>query len=209
VTCANDSIDGGANDGFQLRDLSQMNIKNKYFPPISIPYTGTATSENNPVDFVNRALGWSALLSTAGDLDHAWIQHWSHNFAAKMGRTKAILHLCYGLQCLTPNSQNFLIEYSRDAENTMKPTGRIFLRDVVDMKLHTDWVRTLLRCANDNSSLNTFFDVGTKPMDSKLYDILQFEATNVSPKPNRIPEPKRMLIQDNETFENLLDPRGE
>jgi hypothetical protein len=182
-----------------------MDIRHKYFPPISIPYTGTGVNEKNPVDFVNRVPGWSALLSTAGNLDNGWIQNWSLNFAAKMGRTKAILHLCYGLQCLTPNSQNFLIEYL--LKDTMEPTGRIFLRDVIDMKLHTDWVRTLLRCATDNSSLATFFDVNVKPMDSKLYDILRFEATTFSPKPTKSAE-KRMLIQDTETFENLMDPTG-
>ena len=203
MTCTNVDIDGGANDGFQLRDLSQMNPKNKYFPPISIPYVGPMANATTPVDFVTRVSGWSALLSIDGNLDNAWIHHWSQNFAAKMGRTKAILHLCYGLQCLTPNSQNFLLEYSEK----MEPTGGIFLRDVIDMKLHTDWVRTLMGCAESESSLKTF-KVGVKHMDSRLYNLLHFEATTLSPKPTKVAGAQRMLIQDAETFGNLMDPTG-
>jgi hypothetical protein len=141
-------------------------------------------------------------LQTNADLDNIWIQYWSQHFAANMGRTKAILHLCYGLQCLTPNSQNFILEFT----GNMVPTGKIFLHDVVHMKLHTDWVRTLLGCAEPNSSLRTFFDVGMEYIDPRLYNLLKFESGMLTPKPTK--ELQRMLIQDNEIFENSLDPMG-
>jgi hypothetical protein len=177
-----------------------MDINNKYFPLISIPYVGPM-SHDTPVDFVKRVPGWSALLRTNGDLDDNWIQYWSQHFASRMGRTKAILHLCYGLQCLTPNSQNFLLEYTAN----MVPTGKVFLRDVLDMRLHTDWVRTLLGCSKPDSSLTSFFDVDIKHMDSRLYDLLKFQAIDTpSPKPTN--GPPRKLVQDNETFANLMGP---
>jgi hypothetical protein len=204
VTCTNAAIDGGANDGFQLRDLRQLNVNNNYFPYLSIPYVGRK-DVNTPIEFTTKVPGWSALLpNTNADLDNHWIHYWSREYAANVGRAKAILHLCYGLQCLTPNCQNFLLEYT----NKMESTGKVVLRDVLDMKLHTDWVRTLLG-GEANSSLKTFLGVNVEHMDHRLYELLKFEARTPSPKLTRGKKnPERTLIQDTETFENLMDPTG-
>ena len=64
-----------------------------------------------------------------------WGNFWSDAFASGIGRAKAVLHLVYGLQPLTPNSQNVLLEFESD---TLEPTPRVVARDVLDMKFHSD-----------------------------------------------------------------------
>jgi hypothetical protein len=199
VLCTNKDIDKGVYDGFQLRDLRHLDPKKRYFPPFSIPYVGPTANTNAPVDFVNRVTGWSSLGSKVHpDGDAPWISFWSRNFARAIGEAKAALHLCYGLQGLTPNSQNFLLEF----DQTMAPTGKVVVRDVLDMKLHSDWVYTVLGPSLERKSLVRFFD---RFMDSRLYQILKYEIDSVSritPGDNT-----RRMVQDSETFADVMKPR--
>ncbi|KAJ7241354.1 hypothetical protein B0H12DRAFT_45681 [Mycena haematopus] len=142
VTCTDATIDGGSGDGFQLRDLSRLNGAAYYFPPLSIPYVGRSEPfvQAHPVNFDIRSDYFAGL---AGDLTKApfWADFWAGEFASRIGQAKAVLHLVYGLQPLTPNAQNFLLEFP---DKTMEATGRVVVRDILDMKLHSDWVATVL-----------------------------------------------------------------
>lgn len=115
-----------AGDGFQVRDLRGLKSEMIYFPPISIPF----------VDTELKALKkrYETLTGPDTTAAKAWIEFWTSRFAQNIGRAKALLLLRYGLQSLTPNAQNFLIELKPD----LKPTGRVVLRDVGDFLLHRE-----------------------------------------------------------------------
>ncbi len=113
-------------DGFQVRDLSALRRDHVYVPALSIPYIG-ALATGAP-DLTTMAPRW-ANRDTA-----AWTTFWRDNYAATLGRAKALLLLRYGLQLATPNGQNFLIELRGD----LTPTGRLVLRDLGDASLHTE-----------------------------------------------------------------------
>jgi hypothetical protein len=196
VLCTNKLIDNGKYDGFQLRDLRGLDSHMKYFPPFSIPYVGK--SNTGAIDFVNRAAGWSSLASDLPLEKDPWVAFWSEHFAAKVGKTKAALHLCYGLQGLTPNSQNFLLEFNQ----AMDPTGKVVVRDLLDMKLHTDWVYTIVGpCPPQKPSLLQFFSFPESTPRDKLSQILRYEIDT----PSRIDSTRRM-IQDSETFDHVMHP---
>lgn len=116
-------------DGFQVRDLSRLRTDHVYFPALSIPYVGAGA----PVAFGVLADRW------AGRDDDAWAAFWEQHYAARLGAVKAALLIRYGLQLGTPNSQNFLLEF----DATMRPTGRIVVRDLGDAMLHTEVVWAL------------------------------------------------------------------
>lgn len=137
VTCTNAGVDGGSGDGFQLRDISRLDPSKKYFPPISTLFVGYAGG--NALNFTTPAAPWAAFGEIAQKRDE-WIAFWTENFAKRIGRAKATLHLHYGLQCLTPNSQNFLLEF----DTNMSKVSRVILRDVLDMKLHSEWIQTVM-----------------------------------------------------------------
>lgn len=107
----------GHYDGLVVRDLSRLEADKIYVPTLSIPYAGEAiVAEYNHHAHTNETY------------DTFFCRH----YAEELGRTKAKLLLRYGLQCLTPNPQNFLLEFNAQ----MAPTGRIFLRDIGDANLH-------------------------------------------------------------------------
>ncbi|KDQ61908.1 hypothetical protein JAAARDRAFT_31397 [Jaapia argillacea MUCL 33604] len=144
-------------DGFQLRDLTQLDRTKRYFPPFSAIYIGIKagpTPDSPPVvDLTTLADRYERLLAgaTAADIQqivadtatgtpsYVWAQYWKTAYAEKLAEAKALLLLRYGLQSLSPNSQNFLLEYG----DNMVPTGRVVIRDLGDLRLHTNWVWTL------------------------------------------------------------------
>ncbi|KDQ61910.1 hypothetical protein JAAARDRAFT_525987 [Jaapia argillacea MUCL 33604] len=144
-------------DGFQLRDLTQLDRSKRYFPPFSAIFVGTGPGPHADappvVDLRILVSRYDRLLAgdTAADIQqivtgtatntptYIWAQYWKTTYAEKLAQAKALLLLRYGLQSLSPNSQNFLLEYG----DNMVPTGRVVVRDLGDLRLHTDWVWTL------------------------------------------------------------------
>ncbi|MBS1983664.1 MAG: hypothetical protein JST16_05780 [Bdellovibrionales bacterium] len=94
-------------NGFIVRDLSGMDKDHYYMPAFSIPYDGRQIAGRNGAMFQD---------------------FWQKNYAEALGRAKAQLLLRHGLQMVTPNAQNILIEFDRN----MSPTGTIVLRDLSD-----------------------------------------------------------------------------
>lgn len=120
-----------AGDGFQVRDLRGLKPDKIYFPPISIPFVDT--------DLKALKKRYEVLTGNDQVAVKNWIDFWTIRFAQNIGRAKALLLLRYGLQSLTPNAQNFLIELNSD----LRPTGRVVLRDVGDFLLHREAVWAL------------------------------------------------------------------
>ncbi|KAJ7219816.1 hypothetical protein B0H12DRAFT_315972 [Mycena haematopus] len=205
VTCTDATIDGGSGDGFQLRDLSRLNGAAYYFPPLSIPYVGRSEPfvQAHPVNFDIRSDYFAGL---AGDLTKApfWADFWAGEFASRIGQAKAVLHLVYGLQPLTPNAQNFLLEFP---DKTMEATGRVVVRDILDMKLHSDWVATVLsdRPYTDVSPVSLATLAGHFKCDSAaVVQLLQYEAT----APSIVTPGGHSMIVDSETHAAKADAAG-
>ncbi|KIW88829.1 uncharacterized protein Z519_10313 [Cladophialophora bantiana CBS 173.52] len=119
------------NDGFQFRDLSRLDPAMRYFPALSMPYVkgnGNLTT-------------WQPQQELSGNDFQAWKTYWSTKYAARIGETKALLHLLYGFAPLTSNMQNFVLEVDPKDPKTLK---RAVLLDVLDFRLHTSWVRLAL-----------------------------------------------------------------
>lgn len=96
--------------GMVVRDVRLLNDGNYYLPALSIPYVGREIAALNGVPFD---------------------QFFKTYYAELLGEAKARILLRYGLQMLTPNAQNMLIQFDRD----MKPTGKIVFRDISDAYL--------------------------------------------------------------------------
>lgn len=105
-------------DGAQIRDLSALNPRRSYFPPISIPFVDA-----------DKRVAFCPRFALCGDKQ--WRDYWGLHYAVRFGEAKALLLLRYGLQMQSPNAQNLLLEFDGD-----HPTGRVILRDVGDMYLH-------------------------------------------------------------------------
>lgn len=116
-------------DGVQVRDLSLLDQNKVYFPPICIPFFGLDLRQvTSKFHHIN---------------DQNWCDFWKANYAVKLGEAKAILLLKYGMQGLSPNGQNFLLEFNKPAPGSNpQPTGRIVFRDLGDMLLHREvtWI---------------------------------------------------------------------
>ena len=94
-------------DGFQLRDLSRMNPSMRYFPALSATY----------VPGNGDLATWKPEQLLTDDEYKLWDSYWDTNYAARIGKAKALLHVFYGFAPLTPNMQNFLFE----VDATKKP----------------------------------------------------------------------------------------
>ena len=175
--------------------------------PPSVSTTAASTPTNNFVDFAKYAAPWSAITDQGPKA--LWVKFWDVNFARRIGRAKAILHMVYGLQCLTPNSQNFLLEFDKSMVNE---NGRTVLRDVLDMKLHSDWVQTVMGAAVPSlvESLTALWenpkilqklqsavesDNGVPGIGTELHKLLTFEATVRSPIWDATRPHKRLLYE--------------
>ena len=112
-------------DGIQVRDISCLKKDCVYLSPISIP-------------FLDLKLTTLRARFSAIDED-GWADFWKKYYAERIGVAKAQLLLRYGLQLNTPNSQNFLLEFT----TALKPTGRIVIRDIGDAKLHMEVIWAL------------------------------------------------------------------
>lgn len=105
-------------NGVVVRDLTPMRSDHIYVPALSIPYVGEEIARRNGQDFA---------------------AFWRKHDAIPYGKIKAQFLLRYGLVFETPNAQNRLIEFDKN----LKPTGRIFLRDVVDSFFYAPFVKAL------------------------------------------------------------------
>jgi len=227
VTCVDASLDEGMQDGFQLRDLTRLHRGSHYVPALSVPYLGnrdvvpvTDASQQQklllpgeigytpppPVNFDTRSDYFDGLIGpAAGD----WANFWSQEFASRIGQAKAILHLVYGLQPLTPNAQNFLLEFPIVPGDKMVSTSRVVTRDVLDMKLHSEWVATVLttRMPIDVTSTSIAGLAGRfrgfGPGDEAIVYLLQYEATAPSILDSTVKTP---MVVDSETFADILQP---
>ncbi len=99
--------------GFLVRDLRLFEDGHHYLPALSIPFVGRALAERHGISFA---------------------AYWAQHYAAASGRAKARLLLRYGLQYETPNPQNLLVQL----DASMRPTGRIALRDLGDANCAAD-----------------------------------------------------------------------
>lgn len=116
----------GKKDGIQIRDLSPLDPKKKYLPPLSIPCTD---------------LNFNKCVSEFSQLkDEKWCEFWKEAFAVSLGRAKALFLVRYGLQHINPNVQNYLIEFENKETDGSKltPTGRMIVRDLQDAALHRE-----------------------------------------------------------------------
>lgn len=99
--------DNGTGNGFSIRDLRPLQDGNYYMPAFSIPYVGREIAEYHNIDFA---------------------EFWEQHYVRVVGWAKVELLLWYGLQMVTPNAQNWLIQMDQN----LMPTGKLFLRDVAD-----------------------------------------------------------------------------
>jgi hypothetical protein len=106
----------GTETGFLVRDLARLCDGRFYLPAFSIP-------------FVGRALAALAQREFAA--------FWGDAYAEPVGRAKASLLARYGLQYVTPNPQNILVQL--DAR--LRPTGAVVFRDLADTDFVTDAAR--------------------------------------------------------------------
>lgn len=96
--------------GMVVRDVRMLADGHYYLPALSIPYAGRDIAKLNGESFES---------------------FFKKNYAQLLGEAKARLLLRYGLQMLTPNSQNMLIQFDKN----MVPTGKIVFRDISDAYL--------------------------------------------------------------------------
>lgn len=92
--------------GFIIRDMKLLQNGDVYIPAFSIPYVGRNLANYHGKDFKD---------------------YWYENYAYPLGQAKAKLALRYGMQMLTPNSQNILLRFDQD----LKFKGIVF-RDITD-----------------------------------------------------------------------------
>ncbi len=102
--------------GFLVRDLARLCDGNVYLPAFSIPFVGRAIAAHAGREFA---------------------AFWGDAYAEPVGRAKARLLARYGLQYVTPNPQNILVQLDR----RLRPTGAIVFRDLADTDFVTDSAR--------------------------------------------------------------------
>ncbi|HTO55470.1 MAG TPA: hypothetical protein VMR50_18955 [Myxococcota bacterium] len=99
--------------GFLVRDLAPLCDGQLYLPAFSIPFVGRALAAHAGREFA---------------------AFWADAYAEPVGRAKARLLARYGLQYVTPNPQNILVQLDR----ALRPTGAIVFRDLADTDFVTD-----------------------------------------------------------------------
>jgi hypothetical protein len=97
----------GSESGFLVRDLGPLADGSHWLPGLSIPFRGPAIARMH------------------GD---RFEELWARHYAEPVGRAKAKLLLRYGLEYVTPNPQNLLVQL----DSRLRPTGAIALRDLGD-----------------------------------------------------------------------------
>lgn len=118
-------------NAFTVRDLRPLQNGKYYLPAFAIPFVGREIANANNEEFYT---------------------FWEKTYGSTLGRAKAQLLLRYGLEMITPNEQNWLIEL----DNNLKPTGRIIMRDVGDAQYVASVADQILKSyqnvVNDNGS---------------------------------------------------------
>ena len=102
--------------GYLVRDLTRLCDGHAYLPAFSIPFVGGAIAAHAGREFA---------------------AFWGDAYAEPVGRAKARLLARYGLQYVTPNPQNILVQLDR----RLRPTGAIVFRDLADTDFVTDAAR--------------------------------------------------------------------
>jgi hypothetical protein len=137
--------------GFLVRDLARLCDGHVYLPAFSIPFVGRA------------------LAALAG---REFAAFWGRAYAEPVGRAKARLLARYGLQYVTPNPQNILVQLDR----RLRPTGAIVFRDLADTDFVTDaaracgapWTRVTAKLAPETANSFWAFDQAPdSPADPK------------------------------------------
>lgn len=131
----------GSETGFLVRDLARLCDGHAYLPAFSIPFVGRA------------------IAALAG---REFAAFWGSAYAEPVGRAKARLLARYGLQYVTPNPQNILVQLDR----RLAPTGAIVFRDLADTDFVTDaaracgaaWTRTTAKLAPETANSFWAFD---------------------------------------------------
>jgi hypothetical protein len=127
--------------GFLVRDLARLCDGHAYLPAFSIPFVGRA------------------IAALAG---REFAAFWGAAYAEPVGRAKARLLARYGLQYVTPNPQNILVQLDR----RLRPTGAIVFRDLADTDFVTDsaracgapWTRVTAKLAPETANSFWAFD---------------------------------------------------
>ena len=121
---------GKFRDGVQVRDLSILVKERVYVFPGSIPFLAPDHKSLVAATYASRD-------------NQGWCEFWRENWAAALGRTKALAAVRYGLQHINPNPQNYLIELQKDPGGTLKGPARIVIRDLQDAALHREVIWAL------------------------------------------------------------------
>ncbi len=93
--------------GFLIRDLTPLQDGYYYLPALSIPYVGDSIARMHNANFE---------------------EFWTTHYIDKLAKSLALMLIKYGIIMDTPNSQNFLIQMTKD----YMPTGKIMIRDIGD-----------------------------------------------------------------------------
>ena len=137
--------------GFLVRDLSRLCDGHAYLPAFSIPFVGRAI---------------------AAQAGRAFAAFWGDAYAEPVGRAKARLLARYGLQYVTPNPQNILVQL----DPRLRPTGAIVFRDLADTDFVTDsaracgaaWTRMTAKLAPETAnSFWAFDEAPDSPVDAE------------------------------------------
>ncbi|QMV14124.1 hypothetical protein [Vibrio spartinae] len=160
------NLGGSARDGFQVRDLSDMDLtKENYLPGHAIPYSAKSfcLADNSP------------------DSD---LSFWQHNFAYPCGRAKARLFLEFGLMQTSVNAQNYLVAFNKPERGlgsgfrSKIEITRFILRDIGDSFWHNKYVEAIL--GEESGCYPQFKD---EENDNKLGHTLVYSSSEIFPAP--------------------------
>ena len=124
-------------NGYLVRDLSALHDGHFYLPAFAIPFVGQEIAAINGRPFA---------------------EFWEQAYGEALGRAKAALLTRYALQFETPNAQNILIQF----DASMKPTGKIYFRDLSDTELVGPLAARLGLAKFLTADKNVGFDIGSR-----------------------------------------------
>lgn len=150
-------------DGFQVRDLRGLKADMIYFPPLSVPFVDT--------ELKRLRKRYEVLCGSDDTAAREWVAFWATRLAEPVGRAKALLMMRYGLQSMTPNAQNFLLELRSD----LRPTGRVVLRDVGDFLMHREAVWALWGPGTGTPPVGDKNTIQKAMVDGLSLDVLKYE----------------------------------
>jgi hypothetical protein len=119
-------LDVGARDGFQVRELTDMNQALDYMPAQTIPYA------RKSFDGLDDATSAKTTLDDAKSAKQC--AFWRKAFAVPLGRAKARLFLNYGLVHMSANAQNFVLGFDGTK------VRQFVARDLGDTSWHDEYL---------------------------------------------------------------------